>query len=75
MDNNMTYEEASKRLEEIVELLDSGDAELDKSFDLFKEGVTLIKFCNDKLDKVESEVKKLVNINGEMIEENFEINE
>jgi len=75
MDKKLSFEEASARLEEIINLLDSKDVELDKSLDLFKEGVSLIKYCNDKLDSFEGEVKKLVNVDGEIVEEDFDVDE
>ena len=51
----MTYEDALKRLEEIVGMLDGGDHPLDESLDLFSEGIKLVKFCNSKIEKVEKE--------------------
>ena len=55
-----TFEEALARLEEIVRILDGGDAPLDKSLALFEEGVTLVKLCSGKLDSAEQRVKILV---------------
>lgn len=55
----MTFELAMKRLEEIVELLEDGDADLDKSLSLFEEGVSLVKYCNGELSNAEQKVKKL----------------
>ena len=54
------FEQALARLEEIVRKLDSGDAPLDESLSLFEEGVKLVKFCSDKLDRAEQTVKILV---------------
>lgn len=56
----MKFEEALKRLEQIVSLLERGDVSLDDSLNLYEEGQELIKFCRDKLTKVESKVKELV---------------
>jgi len=67
-----TYEEAMKRLEEIVEKLDSGEFTLDESMDLFKEGVELTKFCNEKLNDYEKTITKLVEKQGELVEEPFD---
>ncbi len=61
---NMTFESALARLEEIVKSLDSGNAPLDESLNLFEEGVSLVKFCNGKLDSAEQRVK-IVTENGE----------
>lgn len=69
----MSFEEALKRLEEIVGMLEGGDHPLDDSLDLFSEGIKLVKFCNSKIEKVEKSVKKLVNENGELIEKDFSV--
>ena len=67
----LSFEESMERLEEIVSSLESGEFPLDESLKLFEEGVKLFKFCNKKLESVEKSVKKLVNIDGEMVEEDF----
>ena len=67
----LSFEKAMERLEEIVESLENGDCPLEESLKLFEEGVKLVKLCNNKLETVEGSIKKLVNINGEMIEEDF----
>ena len=65
----MTFESAMTRLEEIVRALEGGNVPLDTSLALFEEGVSLVKFCNNRLDRAEQKVKILVNgENGEMIE-------
>ena len=72
MDNNITFEAALGRLEEIVRLLESGSAPLDKSLELFEEGVKLVKMCNSQLDNVEQRIKILSkNEAGETVETNF----
>jgi exodeoxyribonuclease VII small subunit len=71
MDNKeKSFEEALARLEEIVTLLDSGNAPLDQSLALFEEGAGLVKLCSAKLDNVEQRVKILVAGNGGELEEN-----
>ena len=72
MDNNITFEQALTRLEEIVRMLESGSAPLDKSLELFEEGVGLVKMCNSRLDNVEQRIKVLSqNESGEMVEKDF----
>ena len=46
---NMTFEAAMARLEEIVRALESGNTPLDISLSLFEEGVALVKLCNSRL--------------------------
>ena len=71
----ITFEKAMERLEEIVNSLESGESPLDKSLSLFEEGVKLVKLCNEKLEKAEESVKKLINVDGELVETDFEVGE
>ncbi len=67
--SEITFEAAMARLEEIVRALEGGNAPLDASLALFEEGVSLVKFCNQKLDAAEQKVKILQRgENGEMTE-------
>lgn len=52
----MTYEEAVKRLEEIVRLLEEAEISLEESLALFQEGTTLSRYCHDKLAEIEYRV-------------------
>ncbi len=54
------FEDAMKRLEEIVGDLEGGDLSLEDSLKVFEEGMKLIKFCSDKLEEVEQKVTMLV---------------
>ncbi|MBO4264626.1 MAG: exodeoxyribonuclease VII small subunit [Clostridia bacterium] len=69
-----TFESALARLEVIVKTLEGGDFELDKSLELFEEGVSLVKFCNSKLDSAEKKVQILLKDeeSGELVCEPFE---
>ena len=69
LDENMTFEAAMARLEEIVRLLESGNAPLDVSLSLYEEGVALVRLCNTRLDHAEQRVKILsFSENGEVTE-------
>ena len=68
---NISFEDALDRLEEIVDLLESGENPLEKSLELFEEGVKLVKLCNKKLESVENSIKILVNNDGEFVEKDF----
>ena len=46
-----TFEKALERLDEIVALLESADAPLDKALSIFEEGVNLVNICNEKHQK------------------------
>ena len=69
----LSYEEALKRLEETVNALESGAVPLEESLKLFEEGVALVKLCNSKLDAAEQKVKILKkNGDGEITEEDMD---
>ena len=55
----MTYEEAIKRLEEIVEQLDSGKLSLDESLKLFEESTKLPAFCKQGLENAKLKITEL----------------
>ncbi len=59
-----SFEEALKRLEEIVSTLETGGATLEQSIAAFKEGVELVKYCSSQLDAAEQSVKQLVEAEG-----------
>lgn len=54
-----TFEEQIARLEEIVTLLEKGDAKLADSLALFEEGTKLVAGCTALLDQAELQVVKL----------------
>lgn len=54
------FESALQRLEEIVKSLEIGDLPLDRSLELFEEGVKLSRFCHSRLDEAERKVEILV---------------
>ncbi|GEL77374.1 exodeoxyribonuclease VII small subunit [Tenuibacillus multivorans] len=61
----LTFEQAMKNLEDIVDKLEEGDVPLEKAIEYYKEGMKLSKFCNDKLKSVEDEITEIMNENGE----------
>ena len=61
--DNVTFEEAMNRLEEIIRILEDNQTSLEKSVDLFQEGIKLSKICSDKLAGIKIPLlKKLLNI-------------
>ncbi|MCI9642944.1 MAG: exodeoxyribonuclease VII small subunit [Eubacterium sp.] len=56
MAKEITYEEAVKRLEEIVTLLEKNEATLDESMKLFEEGTKLAAICNKKLNDAKQKI-------------------
>jgi exodeoxyribonuclease VII small subunit len=50
-----TFEEAMEQLETIVNKLEEGDVPLEEAIQQFQEGMTLSKFCHDRLFYVKTE--------------------
>lgn len=55
-----TFEQAMKKLEQIVQELETGDQPLEKALNRFEEGVKLSKFCSQQLDETEKKVTVLL---------------
>jgi len=53
---NVSFEKAMLRLEEIVKQMENGEVNLDKSLELFEEGSGLIKYISNILDKTEQKI-------------------
>ena len=71
-----TFEENMARLEEIVALLEKGDAQLGESLKLFEEGTKLVDTCRKELDKAEQQVVKLMKgTDGAPVETPFAVEE
>lgn len=56
---NMTYEQAITRLEEIVSLLEKNEISLDDSLKLFEEGTKLSAFCSNKLNNAKIKITEI----------------
>ena len=54
-----SFEDSLARLEEILAVLERGDAALDDLLKLYEEGVKLIRSCNAQLEKAEQTIKML----------------
>lgn len=63
MDNEkvISYDDAMKRLEEIVTQMESGKTGIDSLVAQLKEARQLVQMCKDKLLKTEEEINKLMN--------------
>lgn len=55
-----TLEEIFAQLDDLAEKLEDKETSLEDSFNLYKQGMELLKFCSDKLDTVE---KKMLQMN------------
>jgi exodeoxyribonuclease VII small subunit len=55
----VTFEEAQRELETIVQRLESGDAPLDEALQLWQRGEELYRFCRERLDAAEGQIEEL----------------
>lgn len=62
----LSFEEAMGKLEQIVHLLEENDVPLEKAIDLFQQGMSLSKYCHDKLESVGKKMDRLVDENGQI---------
>lgn len=69
-----SFEEATRRLAQIVAELEGGDLPLDRSLALFEEGVRLARGAEERLDKAERRIEELLGIDaqGKSIVREFE---
>lgn len=56
----MKYEEAVNRLEEIVKKMENDELDVDQMAQQLKEAQQLIKLCKDRLTKVDADIKAVM---------------
>ena len=54
----MTFEEAEKELQQIVERLESGNVPLDDAVALWERGEELYRLCRERLDAAQGKVEE-----------------
>ena len=54
-----TFEEAARELEQIVQQLESGQADLDSAIQLWERGEELHRFCLERLDTAQGRIEAL----------------
>ncbi len=69
----MSFEESLAELEGIVDKLEKGQLSLDESLMLFEKGIKLVRECNDKLKSAQQKVEQLIEENGELRTESFDV--
>ena len=68
-----SFEEALSRLTDIVTALEDGSAPLDRSLALYEEGIALVRFCTETLDRAEKQIKVLARTeDGTIAERDFQ---
>lgn len=75
MAEKKSFEDKIKELEDIANLLESGNLNLDESMKEFEKGMKLSKECTKILDEAEKRIMILVNDNGDFKEEKYETTE
>jgi exodeoxyribonuclease VII small subunit len=63
--SEISFEDAIKRLSEIVQRLERGDLPLEESLLLFEEGVRLSRSSQEKLDSAQKRVEELLGLDRE----------
>ena len=70
--SEIKFEKAMTRLENIVEELERGDLDIDKSLEIFEEGIKMSRLCSKKLNEAEAKIEKLTKgKTGDLITELF----
>ena len=66
MEKAQSLETAFEALDALVAKMEDRDLPLEEAFKLYQEGVSLLKYCNSTIDKVE---KQIIEIQGNAGEE------
>ena len=69
-----SFEEQIQELEKIINELENGNLNLDDSVIKFEEGMKISKECNKMLEDAEKKITILLNQDGDVKEENFDVN-
>ena len=72
MQEELNFEEAMKKLEEIASELEKNDIDLDTSVSKFEEGMKLSKMCSQMLEDAEKKISILIKDGDSITEEDFE---
>ncbi len=69
----LKFEEALKKLEEIVGDLEDGDLSLDDSMKRYEEGIRLSKLCSKRLEEAKKKIELLLkNEDGKFVTKSLE---
>ena len=72
--NDASFEDNMKRLEQIVRAMERGDVPLEESLKMFQEGTDLVRKCSKILDEAQLVVKKIsIDADGSSVEEDFPV--
>jgi len=68
---NFNFEQSLEKLNGLVEKMEQGNLSLEASLKHFEEGVTLIRQCQEALNKAEQKVKILTELHDKDILKDF----
>ena len=58
-EEDLTLEDSFEKLEELLAVLEDRETTLENAFQTYKEGMELLKSCNEKLDTVEKKMLQM----------------
>ena len=64
----LKFEDAVAQLNQIVDLMESSDVDLDKMIKNYQQGLSLLKFCQKKIQEAEFKLTELNSSNPEQVE-------
>ncbi len=69
MVSDLSFEDAMKKLEEVVQFLEKGNIPLEKAVLAYEEGMKLKQFCLTKLDEAQLRIEKVTGVPNRQKEE------
>lgn len=55
----MNIEETFEKLEEVISIMEKPETGLEETFDLYKQGLDMIRKCNDSIESIEKQISVL----------------
>ncbi|MDH5765570.1 MAG: exodeoxyribonuclease VII small subunit [Gammaproteobacteria bacterium] len=71
----VNFEKSLTELEDLVDAMEQGDLSLEEALKSFEKGISLAASCQQALQKAEQKVTQLVEKNGELLENPFDLDE
>lgn len=69
MTNQLSFKQAMKRIDEILDLLEKNEIELEEAILLFEEGLKLVNNCDHQLNQFKGKMDELIqNYEGDKYE-------
>lgn len=65
IDDTAGLEELFSKIEDVVSCMEEDEVSLEDAFSLYQQGISLVKLCNEKIDRVEKDIQILNQNDGE----------